>query len=97
MVATQGLASSPGIVPLTFSRDRGGPMCRIVEDTAAMPARRGLDAGLSLPVSWTCRLFRYGLTHHWQHLHREQLNRCSHFRVWQAADVDLGEKPIVSE
>jgi Asp-tRNA(Asn)/Glu-tRNA(Gln) amidotransferase A subunit family amidase len=36
MVATQGLISRAGIVPLTFSRDRGGPMCRTVEDTAAM-------------------------------------------------------------
>jgi amidase len=36
MVATQGLVSRAGIVPLTFSRDRGGPMCRTVEDTASM-------------------------------------------------------------
>src|SRR5204863_2198916 len=36
MIATQGLVSRAGIVPLTFSRDRGGPMCRTVEDTAAM-------------------------------------------------------------
>jgi amidase len=36
MVATQGLVSRAGIVPLTFSRDRGGPMCRSVEDTAAV-------------------------------------------------------------
>jgi amidase len=36
MVATQGLVSRAGIVPLTFSRDRGGPMCRTVEDTAAI-------------------------------------------------------------
>jgi hypothetical protein len=35
-VATQGLVSRAGIVPLTFSRDRGGPMCRTAEDTAAM-------------------------------------------------------------
>jgi amidase len=28
IVATQGLVSRAGIVPLTFSRDRGGPMCR---------------------------------------------------------------------
>ena len=34
IVATQGLVSRAGIVPLTFSRDRGGPMCRTVEDTA---------------------------------------------------------------
>jgi amidase len=38
MVATQGLVSRAGIVPLTFSRDRGGPMCRTVEDTAAVLA-----------------------------------------------------------
>jgi amidase len=36
IVATQGLVSRAGIVPLTFSRDRGGPMCRSVEDTAVM-------------------------------------------------------------
>jgi amidase len=36
IVATQGLVSRAGIVPLSFSRDRGGPMCRTVEDTAAM-------------------------------------------------------------
>src|SRR5947208_15350349 len=38
MVAPQGLGSRAGIVPLTFSRDRGGPMCRTVEDTAAVLA-----------------------------------------------------------
>jgi Asp-tRNA(Asn)/Glu-tRNA(Gln) amidotransferase A subunit family amidase len=36
IVATQGLVSRAGIVALTFSRDRGGPMCRTVEDTAAV-------------------------------------------------------------
>ncbi len=36
MVATQGLVSRAGIIPLSFSRDRGGPMCRTVEDTAAV-------------------------------------------------------------
>ena len=36
MVATQGLTSRAGSVPLTFSRDRGGPICRTVEDTAAV-------------------------------------------------------------
>ncbi len=36
MVATQGLVSRAGIVPLSFSRDRGGPLCRTVEDTAAV-------------------------------------------------------------
>jgi amidase len=36
MVATQGLISRAGIVPLSFSRDRGGPLCRTVEDTAAV-------------------------------------------------------------
>ena len=34
MVATQGLVSRDGIIPLTFSRDRGGPLCRTVQDTA---------------------------------------------------------------
>jgi len=34
MVATLGLVSRDGIIPLTFSRDRGGPLCRTVQDTA---------------------------------------------------------------
>jgi amidase len=34
MVATQGLVSRDGIVPLTFTRDRGGPLCRTVQDAA---------------------------------------------------------------
>jgi Asp-tRNA(Asn)/Glu-tRNA(Gln) amidotransferase A subunit family amidase len=36
IVATQGLVSRAGILPLAFSRDRGGPMCRTVEDTVAL-------------------------------------------------------------
>ena len=36
MVATQGLVSRDGIVPLSFSRDRGGPLCRTVQDTAVL-------------------------------------------------------------
>jgi amidase len=36
MVATQGLVSRAGIMPLSFSRDRGGPLCRTVADTAAV-------------------------------------------------------------
>ncbi len=36
MVATQGLVSRDGIVPLSFTRDRGGPICRTVEDTALL-------------------------------------------------------------
>ena len=36
MVATQGLVSRAGIIPLSFSRDRGGPPCRTVRDTAAV-------------------------------------------------------------
>jgi amidase len=36
MIATQGLVSRAGIIPLSFSRDRGGPMCRTVQDTAAV-------------------------------------------------------------
>src|SRR5437773_3238595 len=36
MLATQGLVSRAGIVPLSFSRDRGGPLCRTVHDTAAV-------------------------------------------------------------
>jgi amidase len=36
LVATQGLVSRDGIVPLSFTRDRGGPICRTVEDTAML-------------------------------------------------------------
>jgi Asp-tRNA(Asn)/Glu-tRNA(Gln) amidotransferase A subunit family amidase len=36
MVATQGLVSRAGIIPLSFTRDRGGPLCRTVQDTAAV-------------------------------------------------------------
>jgi amidase len=36
MVATRGLISRAGIIPLSFSRDRGGPLCRTVADTAAV-------------------------------------------------------------
>ena len=36
LVATQGLVSRDGIVPLSFTRDRGGPICRTVEDTALL-------------------------------------------------------------
>ncbi|MGH7816080.1 MAG: amidase family protein, partial [Candidatus Binatia bacterium] len=36
MVATQGLVSRDGIVPLSFTRDRGGPLCRTVQDAAIL-------------------------------------------------------------
>jgi amidase len=36
MVATQGLVSRDGIMPLTFTRDRGGPLCRTVQDAAIL-------------------------------------------------------------
>jgi amidase len=36
MVATQGLVSRDGIIPLSFTRDRGGPLCRTVEDAAIL-------------------------------------------------------------
>ncbi len=36
MLGTQGLISRAGIIPLSFSRDRGGPLCRTVKDTALM-------------------------------------------------------------
>ncbi len=38
MVATQGLVSRAGIYPLSYTRDRGGPLCRTVADTAAVLA-----------------------------------------------------------
>src|SRR5690349_12746436 len=36
LVATQGLVSRDGIVPLSFTRDRGGPICRTVGDSAIL-------------------------------------------------------------
>ena len=36
MVATQGLVSRDGIFPLTFTRDRAGPLCRTVQDIAVV-------------------------------------------------------------
>ena len=36
LVATQGLVSRDGIVPLSFTRDRGGPLCRTVQDVAIL-------------------------------------------------------------
>jgi amidase len=36
MVATQGLVSRDGIFPLTFTRDRAGPLCRTVQDVAGV-------------------------------------------------------------
>ena len=36
LVASQGLVSRDGIVPLSFTRDRGGPICRTVQDTAIL-------------------------------------------------------------
>ena len=45
MLATQGLISRAGIVPLSFSRDRGGPLCRTVADTAILlEAMTGFDS-----------------------------------------------------
>jgi len=44
LVATQGLVSRAGIIPLSYSRDRGGPMCRTVQDTAlVLEAVTGTD------------------------------------------------------
>jgi amidase len=36
LVATQGLVSRDGIMPLSFTRDRGGPLCRTVQDAAIL-------------------------------------------------------------
>ena len=36
VVATQGLVSRDGIIPLSFTRDRAGPICRTVQDTAIL-------------------------------------------------------------
>ena len=44
IVATQGLVSRDGIFPLTFTRDRAGPLCRTVQDTAVvLEALAGYD------------------------------------------------------
>jgi amidase len=34
IIATQGLVSRAGIIPLSFTRDRGGPLCRTAKDAA---------------------------------------------------------------
>jgi amidase len=53
MVATQGLVSRDGIVPLSFTRDRGGPLCRTVQDTAILlEVLAGYDA--KDPVTAAC-------------------------------------------
>lgn len=36
IVATQGMVSRDGIVPISFTRDRGGPICRTVRDAAIL-------------------------------------------------------------
>ena len=36
LIVGKGLVSRAGIIPLSFSRDRGGPLCRTVQDTAAV-------------------------------------------------------------
>jgi Asp-tRNA(Asn)/Glu-tRNA(Gln) amidotransferase A subunit family amidase len=53
LVATQGLVSRDGIVPLSFTRDRGGPICRTVQDTAVLlDVLAGYDA--KDPVTAAC-------------------------------------------
>jgi Asp-tRNA(Asn)/Glu-tRNA(Gln) amidotransferase A subunit family amidase len=53
LVATQGLVSRDGIVPLSFTRDRGGPICRTVEDAAILlDVLAGYDA--KDPVTAAC-------------------------------------------
>jgi amidase len=53
LVATQGLVSRDGIVPLSFTRDRGGPICRTVQDTAILlEVLAGYDA--KDPVTAAC-------------------------------------------
>jgi amidase len=45
IVATQGLVSRDGIFPLTFTRDRAGPLCRTVQDVAlVLETLAGYDA-----------------------------------------------------
>src|SRR5678815_3922014 len=53
LVATQGLVSRDGIVPLSFARDRGGPLCRTVEGAAIL---LGVLAGYDPkdPVTGAC-------------------------------------------
>jgi amidase len=53
LVATQGLVSRDGIVPLSFTRDRGGPICRNVQDAAVvLDVLAGYDA--KDPVTAAC-------------------------------------------
>src|SRR5688572_20813362 len=53
LVATQGLVSRDGIVPLSFTRDRGGPICRTAEDAAILlDVLAGYDA--KDPVTAAC-------------------------------------------
>jgi Asp-tRNA(Asn)/Glu-tRNA(Gln) amidotransferase A subunit family amidase len=53
LVATQGLVSRDGIVPLSFTRDRGGPICRTVQDAAILlEVLAGYDA--KDPVTAAC-------------------------------------------
>jgi amidase len=53
LVATQGLVSRDGIMPLSFTRDRGGPICRTVEDAAILlEVLGGYDA--KDPVTAAC-------------------------------------------
>jgi amidase len=53
LVASQGLVSRDGIVPLSFTRDRGGPICRTVQDTAILlEVLAGYDA--KDPVTAAC-------------------------------------------
>jgi Asp-tRNA(Asn)/Glu-tRNA(Gln) amidotransferase A subunit family amidase len=53
LIATQGLVSRDGIVPLSFTRDRGGPICRSVEDAAiVLEVLAGYD--VKDPVTAAC-------------------------------------------
>ena len=61
MVATQGLVSRDGIFPLTFTRDRAGPLCRTVQDVAVvMETLAGYDPKDAVTAAITGPKVPYG-------------------------------------
>lgn len=61
LVATQGLVSRAGIFPLTFTRDRAGPLCRTVQDTAiVLETLAGYDPKDPVTAAISAPAVRYG-------------------------------------
>ena len=60
IVATQGVVSRDGIIPLTFTRDRAGPLCRTVHDTAiVLETLAGYDPKDQITTVATGQKFAY--------------------------------------